>query len=517
MSQPLPAAILRALAGLLVLPVCACTTPGAPRSVSVAIDVPAAWSAGDSTDAGSPGAAAVHEASLAQWWQRFDDAPLNDLVLRTLQDNTSIVAARGAVRQAQAQRDLAAAALSPTLDATASAQRGTAGGHSTGNRFNVGLGANWELDVFGARRAALEASDAAMRASSASLGDTQVQTTADVALQYIVLRTALARLAVARSNLASQEETLQITDWRQQAGLVAVLEVEQARAAALQTRAAIPPLQTRVEQARHALAVLSGRPPAALAALGSEPSGVGGSPGGASGDAAAEVPQARVALPLGIPADTLRRRPDVRAAEYQVAAALSRVDQAQAQRWPSFAIGGSLGLSAASLGALTNGASVLSSLLASISLPLFDGGAARAQVRSQQAAVEQAQQAYRATVLAALKDVENALVALGGDRLRLVSLRAAALSAGSAASLGRQRFTSGLVDFQTVLETQRTEFSTQDAVLNASADLANDQVSLFKALGGGWRESDAGLPLDRSVPSVPVASSSTNVERAPNR
>ena len=189
---------------------------------------------------------------------------------------------------------------------------------------------------------------------------------------------------------------------------------------------------------------------------------------------------------LNIPADTLRQRADIRATEYQVAAALARVAQAEAQRWPSFAIGGSIGLSAVTAAALTNGASVLSSVLASVSLPVFDGGAARAQVRAQQAALEQAQQVYRAAVLAALQDVENALVALRGDRLRLANLRVAADAAGTAALLARQRYSSGLVDFQTVLETQRNQLSTQDGVVSARADVAADQVRLFTALGGGW-------------------------------
>jgi outer membrane protein, multidrug efflux system len=458
---------LRILGCLLVLPLWACSALAPPRQEPVPIDVPAGWSAADAA-----GAALIDDTSLSNWWRRFDDPLLNDLMARALQSNTSIVAAQAAVRQSQAQRDGAAALLWPTLDATASAQRGKALGQSTANQFKLGLEANWVPDVFGAQRAALDAGNAAVQASSASLGDTQVQVTADVALQIIVLRSAMARLVLANDNLDSQQETLQITSWRQQAGLVTTLEVEQAQAAVEQTRAVLPALQTLIGQTRHGLAVLSGQPPAAL------PDAFGET---------LEVPQAREAINLAIPADTLRQRADVRAAEFQVAAALARVGQAQAQRWPSFAIGGSLGVSALTLGALNNGASVVNALLASVSQPIFDGGAARANVRSQQAAFEQAEQSYRAAVLAALQDVENALVALRGDRLRVASLRAAAQSASSAALLARQRFSSGLVDFQTVLETQRTQFTTQDAVVSANADVSNDQVRLFKALGGGWR------------------------------
>jgi outer membrane protein TolC len=177
----------------------------------------------------------------------------------------------------------------------------------------------------------------------------------------------------------------------------------------------------------------------------------------------------------------------VRAAELQVAAALARVAQADAARLPSFKLGGSLGLSALTLGSLTSGASVVSALLASVSFPIFDGGASNAQVRAQQAAWDQAQLAYRSSVLAALKDVEDALVALQGDRERLLRLTNAAEAAGNAALLARQRFSSGLVDFQTVLETQRTQLSTRDSVASAGADISADHVRLYKALGGGWR------------------------------
>jgi outer membrane protein, multidrug efflux system len=199
------------------------------------------------------------------------------------------------------------------------------------------------------------------------------------------------------------------------------------------------------------------------------------------------IPQAADDLVLSFPADTLRQRPDVRAAEERIAAALARVAQADAARKPSFRIGGSLGLSALTLGALTDGASVVSSLLAGVTLPIFDGGAARATLRAEQAALEQAQEAYRASVLSALQDVEDALVALRGDRERLLRLNLAAESARNAALMARQRYDSGLVDFQVVLETQRSQLGTQDSVASTQADLAADHVRLYKALGGGWK------------------------------
>lgn len=441
---------------------CASLAPG--DSALEPAGIPAAWSP---NSVSAPGTTA----SLAQWWLRFHDPLLANLVADALQANTSVVGAEAALRQARALRDVASAVLFPGVNGSASARHGTSGGHSTGNAFDAGLDASWELDVFGANRSALNASEADARASAANLGKVRVSIAAEVALDYITLRSSQARLAIANANLAIQQETLQITQWRLQAGLVTSVEAEQARTAVEQTRALLPALQTGIEQSRHALAVLTGRPPAALAATLA---------------ATGPLPQTADDLALAIPVETLRQRPDVRAAEHQVTAAAARVTQADAERMPNFKLGGSLGLSSLTLGTLVNSASVVTSLLASVAMPVFDAGAGRARVRAQQAAFEQAQSAYVAAVLTALQEVEDALVALSGDRERLARLRDAADAAGNAARLARQRYASGLVDFQVVLETQRTELGTQDSVASAGADLAADHVRLYKALGGGW-------------------------------
>ena len=441
-------------------------------------EVPAAWSVVDVS-------ATTGMASLAQWWMRFDDPLLARLVAQALRANTSVKSAEASLRQARALRDVAAAALWPNVGSSASAQRGVAGGHSTGNSFRAGLDAGWELDIFGANRSALAASEANAAASAASLGEVRVSIAAEVALAYITLRNAQVRLAIANDNLASQLETLQITRWRLQAGLVSSLDAEQAAATAEQTRAQVPALHTAIEQSGHALAVLTGQPPAALSAVLAAPG---------------PVPQAPDSLVLGIPAETLRQRPDVQAEEYQVAAAVARLSEAGAARAPNFQLGGSLGLAASTLGTLASRASVVGALLASVSMPVFDAGARRAQVRAQQAALDQAYAAYDATVLTALQEVEDALIALRGDRERLASLRRAAESADNAALLARQRYGSGLIDFQTVLDTQRTQLNTQDSVAGANADLSADHVRLYKALGGGWRpDADAAPRPDRNA------------------
>lgn len=460
--------------GFLLLGLYGCTSVAPQHTAPRPFDVPVAWSiANVFTTTGT--------SSLAQWWSRFNDPLLTSLVAKALQFNTSVKSAQAALQQARALRDVSAAALWPAVGASASVGRSKAGHNTAVNAFATGLDASWELDIFGVNRSALNASEAIARASAASLGDVQVSIAAEVALDYIALRSAQTRLAIASDNLVSQQETLQITRWRLQAGLVSSLEVEQARAAAEQTSALIPTLQTSIDQTCHALAVLTGQPPATLLTV-----------------LTAVSPMRQVSddLALSIPAETLRQRPDVRAAEHQVTAAQARLSQADATRLPNFALSGSLGLNAATIGSLTGSGAVVSTLLAGVSLPVFDGGALRAQVRVQQAALDQAHLAYEATVLAALTDVEDALVALRGDRERLLSLQQASEAASNAALMARQRYGSGLVDFQTVLDTQRSQLTTQDSVAIASADVSSDHVRLYKVLGGGWRpDSEDMMPI----------------------
>ena len=212
----------------------------------------------------------------------------------------------------------------------------------------------------------------------------------------------------------------------------------------------------------------------------------GRAPGTLAEPGTALVPLPPDDLVMAFPADTLRQRPDVRQAEAQVQAAWARVAQADAARYPSLRLSGSLGLQALTLGSLTSGGSVLRSVLAGLSLPILDGGAIDARVRAQQAAFEQARAGYASSVLTALQDVEDALVALQGDRARIGHLQAAADAAQRAQQLARQQYQAGLIDFNAVLSSQRTLLSAQDSAAAARASLATDHVQLYKALGGGW-------------------------------
>lgn len=411
------------------------------------------------------------ELTQAGWWKDFSDPLLTELIARAMQANPNILSAQAALQQARALRDVKLAANRPNLTVSGAVQRNTADGAETSVNFRGGLDASWELDIFGANKSAVANSEADLQAARASLRDVQLSMTAEVALAYIQLRGLQAQLGIARHNLDTQQETLQITQWREQAGLVTSLEVAQAQTAAAQTAAQLPALQTSLAKTRHSLSVLTGQHPHELDALllATQP-----------------IPQVATQRAEVIPADSLRQRADVRAAEARITAALAAVDAAEAARLPKFKLGGSVGLTALTLAGFSNGAALATQILGSVSVPLLDGGAAKAQVRAQQAVLAQTRANYQNTLLTALQEIEDALVALQHDRERLDYLQQAASAADNAALLALNRYNSGLIDFQTVLQTQRTLLGAQDSVASLQADLSSGHVRLVKAMGGGW-------------------------------
>ena len=339
--------------------------------------------------------------------------------------------------------------------------------------YSAGFDASWEPDVFGGTRRALEAAEADLEASLADMRATRVSLVAEVALNYVELRAYQARLAIARDNLGSQSETLQITDWRAQAGLVGSLEVEQARSNRDTTRSAIPTLDSGRAAAEHRLALLTGRAPGSL----HEQLNMAGQ---------GALPTLPTGIALRIPAETLRQRPDVQAAERRLAAETARVGQAEAARYPSFSLSGSIGLQALGLSTFTGGGQIARSLVGAVSGPVFNAGRLRAQVEVQDALREQKLAAYDKAVLTALEEVQNALVALSGGSERQQALTSAAGAARTAALLARHRYSAGLIDFQTVLTTERTLLSIEDSLASAEAERVTALIQLYKALGGGW-------------------------------
>jgi outer membrane protein, multidrug efflux system len=393
------------------------------------------------------------------------------LIEQALQANLSVQSAQASLRQARAQLDGQEASRMPSASAGFDRGRSWEDGDNGRNSFSARVSAAWEPDFWGRQANAVKAGQANVQAAVATLEGSHVSLAAEVALNYMELRSLQNRLQIAQDNLRIQRENQQITEWRVQAGLATSLDAEQARSSTAQTAAQVPSLEASIAKMRHALSILTAQPPSALDGVLA---------------AAQPLPVAPSHLAMTLPADTLRQRPDVRAQEQKVMAAVANLSSQERANFPTLRLSGSLGVSALTLGALS-GAGVAQSIAAALSAPLFDAGANRAQIKVQQAAVEQTRINYRATVLTALQEVEDALVQLQGDKDRLVQLQISQEAARNAQLLANQRYSSGLIDFQTVLDTQRTLLTSQDNVANAQAAISTDYVRLYKALGGGWQ------------------------------
>lgn len=455
------------VAALLAVALGGCAAVG-PDYSEPQLAVPAGWSAGTGTDA-------MDAVLLARWWHGFGDPVLDRLVADALAANLDLAQARARLREARARRGVAGAALAPSVDASLSGSRsrssGQSGSGSTRELYSAGFDASWELDVFGGVRRSVEAAQADLEASVESLSDTRVSLAAEVALNYIDLRTAEQRLAIAEESIAYRGENHQIIRWRQQAGLVSELDLAQATTDLESTRAVLPPLRTAVTEAKNRLAVLLGRNPGELESL---------------VHADRPIPLAAGEIVAAIPADTLRQRPDVRVAERRLAAQTARLGEAEAARYPSFRLSGSLGLEALELDALADRDANTRSLFGGITAPVFNAGRIAANIEIQDALVEQARLAYRAAVLAALEEVENALTAVANTDARRAKLAEAAAAARTTLAIAEYRYASGLADFLSVLDAQRTQLSLDEQLAGSTGELARAQIRLYKALGGGW-------------------------------
>lgn len=403
----------------------------------------------------------------AAWWQKFNDPLMTALIQEAWQANPDLASAQASVKSARAQGVIAGASLLPSLASSGSAR--TANG--SGTSLSAGMDASWELDFFGANRLASAAAQSDLKAAEASYEDVKASLAAEVASAYVNLRLAQARLGVAQQNSKSRKETVNLTNLRQQVGLTSGLEVEQSKLSLGQTQAQIPALEGAVARSKYALAVLTGKTPAAL---------------DQHLKVAKPIPNATGRLSAEIPANVLRQRPDLRAAEYRVAAASARLGEAKANLNPSFNLGGSLSLTGKNLGDLLDINSLARSLLASMSAPLFDGGRLKQQVVVRDAAYEQAVAAYQKTVLSALQDVANNFATLAALQKQQPILAQNLQLARSAENLARLSYNAGTADFQNVLDAQRSVLSAQEGLLSAQADYSLALISLYKAVGGSW-------------------------------
>ena len=418
----------------------------------------------------------LNKGALADWWSILDDPVLTNLIESAVSGNLGLKEARARVREARARRAISEAYRFPTVDAGGSA-RMSRSSEETGNGsqrelYAAGFDAAWELDVFGGEKRSVEAAGAELQASEEDLRDVLVSLLAEVALNYVELRAFQTRLSVAESNLDAQKETYNITRWRRQAGLTTQLDVEQAKYSLEQTRAQIPGLETGLAQAKNRLAVLIGRHPGSL------------------GDALAErkpIPVTPLEVAVGVPADILRRRPDVRRAERRLAAQTAQIGVATADLYPRFSLLGSIGLEALSLGNLFSLSSRTHGMGAAVAWPLFDAGAIRSNIEVQSALQEQALIRYEAAVLTALEDVENALIAYAKEQRRRQSLIEATEAAWRAVDLAQKQYSSGLIEFGNVLIAQRSLLSLQEQLAVSEGGVTSNLIALYKSLGGGWK------------------------------
>ncbi|WCT74381.1 efflux transporter outer membrane subunit [Sphingomonas naphthae] len=430
------------------------------------------------------------EADISRWWDSFGDPLLGDLVRRGLAANLDIAQAGARLRQARATLRQARADLFPTITASGAVSR-TIGQDSTTSTISTGgaggtgvttvtrggdvtiyrgnFDAAYEADLFGGIRRSIEQARANAQSSEAQLHNTQLSIASEIALAYVSARLAQAQVQVAEETLNAQDETLDIVGWRVKAGLVSSLDLEQSRVLRAQTAASIPTFRTNYVSAVNSLAVLLGEAPGAVTD---------------EVDAFKDVPVAPVAIAAAIPADVIQRRPDVSAAERTAAAQTAGIGVAEAQLYPALRLSGSFGGSGTSVGDVFSTA--IGSLLGSLSAPIFQGGRLRAQVDAQRGAAAASLAAYRQTVLVALQEVENALTALSAAEQREQQQIAADEASRAALIYAESQYRAGLIDFQTLLESQRSRLSARNSRVSARADRATATVQLYKALGGGW-------------------------------
>jgi NodT family efflux transporter outer membrane factor (OMF) lipoprotein len=479
--------------GALSLMLAACTV--GPDYTAPEVVVPESWGA-LSAEAGAaagpePAASSVATAApaaLASWWTTFDDPLLDSLIARAVRANPGLREAQARVREARARRGVVAADLFPSVDAGGSYSRDRSSGNVDGpfggpamesDLYQAGFDAAWEIDVFGGVRRGIEAADADISASVEDRRDVLVTLLAEVAQRYVELRGLQRRIEIARANLGAQRETLAMTRARFDAGLVGDLDVARAEAQVRTTQAEIPAIESAARQSIHALSVLLAQPPAALLEELS------------TADA---LPTPPAEVPVGLPSDLLRRRPDIRRAERGLAGATARIGVATADLFPRFTLTGAWGVQSSELGSAGDAESVFWSFGPGVSWRVLDFGRIRSNIGVQNAREEQALAAYERSILTGLREVEDSLVAFEREQARREALSGAVEADRRAARLARNLYEQGLSDFLSVLQAERDLFASEDALVLSELAVSTNLVRLYKSLGGGWEVEAAAGP-----------------------
>jgi outer membrane protein, multidrug efflux system len=465
-----------------------------PKSTAE-LGVPDAWSV----------TAAPSAEDLTRWWNRFDDPVLGQLVEQAAAANLDLAQAVARLRQAREALVVSQSSLFPTVSGSGGFSRTeslrgggkvvslpdgtvTTTGRGGSSNFSVGLDASYQLDLFGGIRRGVESSRAQYEAAGFDYATTLLSVESEVARNYVLARAYQAQLDNAKASLAIQDDNLEIAGFRVQAGLVSSVDVEQARASRAQTAAGIPQIEQQYNAAVSRIGVLTGQAPGALKPMLA---------------AVRPIPGGPATVGAGIPANVLRQRPDVRAAERNLAAATAQIGVAKAQLFPALNISGSLDSSAGNIGGLFE--TITGSLFAGLTQAIFNGGRLNAQVRSSRAAADGAFAAYKSTVLTAMEDVENAIVALQAAQERERQFVIAYDAANNSAILARSQYRSGLTDFTTLNTQESALISARNGLVQARSDKATALVALYVALGGGWDSAVVPTAASITAATAPVS------------
>ncbi|MCF5715076.1 MULTISPECIES: efflux transporter outer membrane subunit [Pseudomonas syringae group] len=411
------------------------------------------------------------------WWQQFEDPTLNRLVTRSLDGNRDLRVAFARLKSARAIRDDVANDVMPVVTSRASSdigkgqQPGITERRVNSERYDLGLDMAWEVDLFGRIQRQLEASDADQDAAEANLYQLQVTLIAEVVDAYGQLRGAQLREAIAKDNLTNQQKSQDITTQLRDAGVGNELDVMRSDARLAAVEATVPQLQAEQARQRHRIATLLGERPESLS--------VDLSP--------SKLPAIAKALPIGDATQVLRNRPDVRAAERQLAASTARIGVATADLFPRVSLSGFLGFTAGRGSQIGSSAARAWSLGPSITWAAFDLGSVRAQIRSADADAEGALANYEQQVLLALEESENAFSDYNKRQQRLVALMRQSESSRAAARLASVQYREGTADFLVLLDAERERLAAEDSQAQAEIDLYRGIVAIYKALGGGWQ------------------------------
>jgi len=433
-----------------------------------------------------PPQASLETGSDVAFWRQFQDVQLTQLVEQALRANQDLRGALARLDAAQALMRESRLDQLPTLTLSGQAlqqrraESQAMGGPRSQRSYSAGINASWELDLFGRVRRSIEAGSADLRASAADLAALQVAIAAQVATSYADLRGWQQRLQLAEANAANQQDTLRLVQLRLAHGSGTDFDLARAQAQLETTRSRIPALQARIAVAQHRLAVLTGQVPEALiAAL----------------DAPTALPQLPETIAPGTPAELLRRRPDVAAAEARLHAATARVGVATAELFPRLSLGGLLGSSALSTGALFEAGSASRSVFLGVDWSFLDVGRVRARIAASEAGAQVALAQYQQSVLLALEDTENALVGLARTRTEDVHLAQAAEQRARAEQLAQRRYRLGSVGLYEVLDAQRDLYAAQDAAADSRVRGLRAAVALYQALAGGWEGQPPARPM----------------------